>query len=99
MCVNDENYGAEYEAWQKYYPDIANKDFADEYGYCWVIKEAKLIEGSAVVIGSNYATPTIQVSESKNQSLVNTDKDIEPGKTTPIIDYNFLTNKFKTLKF
>ena len=26
MAVNDEDYGAEYEAWEKYYPMIANKD-------------------------------------------------------------------------
>jgi hypothetical protein len=96
MCVNDENYGAEYEAWQKYYPEVANKDFADEYGYMWVVKEAKIVEGSAVVIGSNYVTPTIEVTEQKTQPLQSTEKNIEPVK--PLIDYSYLINGVKNLK-
>jgi hypothetical protein len=61
MCINDEDYGAEYEAWEKYYPEIVNKDVADEKGFFWAIKEAKVIEGSAVPLGSNVVTPTISV--------------------------------------
>jgi hypothetical protein len=96
MCVNDENYGAEYEAWQKYYPEVANKDFADEYGYMWVVKEAKIVEGSAVVIGSNYVTPTIEVTEQKQEPLQSTQKNIEPAK--PLIDFPYLINGVKNLK-
>lgn len=59
MAINDESYGAQFEAWEKYYPKIANKDFADAIGYFWAVKEAKAIEGSAVPRGSNYATPTL----------------------------------------
>jgi hypothetical protein len=69
MCINDENCGAEYEAWQKYYPEVANKEFVDEFGYFWAVKEAKVIEGSAVVRGSNYFTPTIEVNESKSDEV------------------------------
>jgi hypothetical protein len=65
MCINDENSGAEFEAWQKYYPEIANKYLADEKGYFWAIKEAQVIEGSAVPRGSNWATPTLEVQEQK----------------------------------
>lgn len=83
MCINDENYGAEYEAWQKYYPEVANKEMADEYGYFWAIKEAKIIEGSAVPRGSNWATPTISVSEQKNQPLNGT------GVTCKNCNYKF----------
>ena len=46
--------------WDKYYPVIVNKELADERGYFWVVKEAKIIEGSAVVMGSNSATPTLE---------------------------------------
>lgn len=38
-----------------------NPEVADEYGYFWVIYEAKKREGSAVVFGSNSVTPTLYV--------------------------------------
>lgn len=60
LAINDKDYGAEYEAWEKYYPEIANKETADDSGYFWAVKEAKAIEGSAVPRGSNYATPTLE---------------------------------------
>ena len=95
MCINDENYGAEYEAWQKYYPEIANKEMADEYGYFWAVKEAKIIEGSAVPRGSNWATPTLSVSEQKDQPGNSTGQKIEPQKALKIIDYKYLINNLK----
>lgn len=61
LCVNDDDYGAEFEAWEKYYSQVANKQQADESGYFWAITEAKVIEGSAVPLGSNQMTPTISV--------------------------------------
>lgn len=63
MAINDEDYGAEFEAWEKYYPMIANKERADDLGYFWAVKEAKVIEGSAVPVGSNHITPTLEVKE------------------------------------
>lgn len=51
--------------WDKYYPMIANKEAADERGVFWAVTEAKIIEGSAVPIGSNIATPTISVTGNK----------------------------------
>jgi hypothetical protein len=65
LCVNepdDLSYGAEYEAWQKYLPEVVNKDDAKERGYFWAITEAKIIEGSAVPIGANSLTPTLSVT-------------------------------------
>lgn len=61
LAISDENYGAEFEAWEKYYPMVANKDFADEVGYMYVVKEAKAVEGSAVPLGSNFVTPTLDI--------------------------------------
>jgi hypothetical protein len=81
LCINDEDAGAEYEAWQKYYPEVSNKEYADEKGYFWAVKEAKVIEGSSVVRGSNWATPTISISEGKNQPVETTGKD-EPVNST-----------------
>lgn len=65
LCINEDDnleYGAEYEAWEKYYPEIANKELADDRGYFWAILEAKVIEGSAVPIGANIVTPTLEVT-------------------------------------
>lgn len=71
LAINDEDYGAEYEAWEKYFPEIVNSEVAEEKGFFWAVKEAKIIEGSAVPIGSNVMTPTISVG-----------KDIEPSEDT-----------------
>jgi hypothetical protein len=67
LCVNsdDAEYSAEKDNWNKYYPVVVNKEVADDKGYFWAVTEAKAIEGSAVVKGSNQATPTISV-ETKN---------------------------------
>lgn len=73
LAVNTEaEYDKEYkDLWDEFYPIIANKETADERGYFWVVKEAKIIEGSAVVMGSNSATPTLENKE-----------EIEPSKDT-----------------
>ena len=80
LAVNDEQYGAEYDAWEKYYPMIANKATADEVGYFWAVLEAKVIEGSAVPLGSNFATPTLDIKEPPNgtppdEPSIDTQKD------------------------
>jgi hypothetical protein len=61
MCINepeDEYYKEEYANWVQYAPMVANIDEAEKQGYFWAILEAKIIEGSAVVKGSNIITPT-----------------------------------------
>jgi len=71
----------EKELWDKYYPVVANKEVADERGYFWVVSEAKIIEGSAVVMGSNSATPTISV-ENKSEAVEDTPETKEPSNDT-----------------
>lgn len=98
VAINDEEYVNEYEAWKKYYPQIANKDMADERGIFWYVLEAKCIEGSAVPLGSNSATPTLEIGKEtmKDQPSQNTDNKIEPEQSTQKgIDYNYLINNFK----
>jgi hypothetical protein len=65
LAINSEaEYDKEYkDIWDKYYSVIANKELADERGYFWAVTEAKIIEGSAVVMGSNSATPTLENKE------------------------------------
>jgi len=73
LAINTEaEYDKEYkDLWDEYYPVIANKEVADERGYFWVVKEAKIVEGSAVVMGSNSATPTLEMKD-----------NVEPSKDT-----------------
>ena len=80
MAVNDEDYGAEFEAWEKYYPLIANKAEADAHGYFWAVKEAKVIEGSAVPIGSNRATPTLDIKEAADSTSAEKGKEGSCGE-------------------
>lgn len=47
------------ENFDKYYDQIVNKDDVGEY--FWAILEAKNIEGSAVVKGSNFLTPVLSI--------------------------------------
>lgn len=71
LCINDSGSGQYYENWQKYYKEIANNDKADEMGYFWAVTEAKLVEGSAVVMGSNTITPTLDNNMKADESLSN----------------------------
>lgn len=56
----------EKEVWDKYIDQVANKEQAEEQGFFWAVSEAKIVEGSAVVKGSNFATPTISVEAVKD---------------------------------
>ena len=87
MCVDSDEkyYQEEKAAWDKYYPEIANKEEADSRGYFWAVTEAKMVEGSAVVKGSNYATPTISVKEITEPSE-DTQKDNEDSRQSDTID-------------
>lgn len=60
-CMNSElDWAKEYKAnWDKYYPMVANKEDADKRGYFSAVVEAKLVEGSAVLFGSNWISPTL----------------------------------------
>lgn len=60
LAINDEeDYPREYEEWQKHIAKIGNRSRAEDKGYFWAIYEAKLIEVSAVLMGSNELTPTL----------------------------------------
>jgi len=63
LCVNSDDpmNTQEKEAWDKYYPMAINPEEADKSGYFWAVTEAKNVEGSAVVKGSNFLTPVLEV--------------------------------------
>ena len=90
--------GKEYKANKEYFDSkidlIANKDKAIEQGYFFGVEEAKIAkEGSMVLLGSNDATEIIYPDE-KDQPSDDTDKNIEPDKSTRV-DYKFLLNNLK----
>jgi hypothetical protein len=68
LAVNDEDYEDEYKTWKSYIDKLGNPEKAEEQGYFWAVSEAKLVEYSAVLMGSNELTPTIE--------------NIEPSKDT-----------------
>lgn len=81
-CINDDDYPVQKENWDKYIQVVANRDEAEADGYFWAILEAQIIEGSAVLFGSNPITPTIEASliQGKTDSEVDT-KDQPPTGT------------------
>ena len=83
LAINSESEydKEEKELFDKYYAVIANKEVADERGYFWVVSEAKITEGSAVVMGSNSATPTLSV-EKKTDADTITPETQEPSNDT-----------------
>lgn len=70
FAVNDKEHKAEFKTWNDNIENIGNREKAEELGYFYAVKEAKLVEISAVLQGSNELTPTIEA------------KDIEPSKDT-----------------
>ena len=62
LAINDEQYPTEKAVWDKYISEVANKQAAEDAGYFWAVTEAKVIEGSAVPLGSNSFTPTIETT-------------------------------------
>lgn len=75
LAINSDSseFKEEKEVWDKYISEVANAKDAENRGFFWPVLEAKAIEGSAVVRGSNPATPTQEIEEIK---------DIEAGSTT-----------------
>ena len=64
ICVmNDEDYEKEKNFYDKYISQVINQKDAEELGYFWVVTEAKVIEGSAVPMGSNPITPTTNIDK------------------------------------
>lgn len=84
LAINSESKWdvEEKEVWDKYIDQIVNKEDAERYGYFWAVSEAKAMEGSAVVFGSNPITPTLSTSsKSEPSNHSETDKN-EPSNDT-----------------
>jgi len=81
FCVDskDKYWAEEKENFDKYIDEVVNKDEAIEAGSFWAVLEAKAIEGSAVLIGSNTITPTMSVTTEAAFSTSD-----EPNKITQV---------------
>lgn len=90
LALNSEYKGDAEEkvVWDKYIGKIANREEVEEDGYFWAVTEAKLIEGSSVLIGSNQVTPTISISP---KALDTAGETTEPKP----LDWASLTKAFK----
>lgn len=82
LAVNNDSseYKDEFETFNKYIGGIVNQQKAIDQGFFWAVKEARDIEGSAVVKGSNILTPTTSV-EAKSEPLKGTHES-EPSQDT-----------------
>jgi hypothetical protein len=70
MCINDPDFNEEYNNFLKYSKNVINTEKLVETTYFFAVTEAKFIEGSAVLLGSNEMTPTLlSDSEIKSESL------------------------------
>lgn len=74
LAVNDEQYEEEYKVWLDNIDSLGNKEHAEEKGYFWLVREAKLIEISAVLLGSNELTPTIEENKNEADNITSTKK-------------------------
>ncbi len=83
LCIdsNEPHYSSEKENWDKYYSQVVNKELVDQKGFFWAVTEAKVIEGSAVVKGSNECTPVMEIEIEKNEAVQDTSKH-EPSNDT-----------------
>jgi hypothetical protein len=88
VCINSEEKWAvdEKKNWDKYISHVSNKEDI-LYGMFYAVTEAKLIEGSAVLFGSNFVTPTLEVEEKEieEKEIINA---IEPPKDTQTKEHN-----------
>lgn len=97
LCINsnEAEYSAEKDNWDKYYPLVANKEVANEKGFFWAVTEAKVIEGSAVIKGSNHCTPVMEIEIEKEADKItskNNDKPNEPSADTQMGNKQFFIN-------
>jgi len=88
VAIDDESDKEAFAQWSKYLPLLGNPIKAMEQGYFFVVKEAKLIEISAVLEGSNELTPTIN-------NITTNDKSVEPLEVKQSINVDYLINNFK----
>jgi hypothetical protein len=93
-CINDKDYPVQKANWDKYITQVANKEEAEAQGYFFAILEAKVIEGSAVKRGANWATPTLE----NNMKSEPDESTPEPLKSTQLTSEEIINTIKKHFK-
>jgi hypothetical protein len=86
LCIDDssDDYKQEYANFYKYLAVIANKQDAMDAGYFWAVAQAKIVkEGSAVLFGSNEATPILYTDPGSTSQDNNKE---EPAESSSVIN-------------
>jgi hypothetical protein len=81
MALDDPEYKEEYAVWESTIDLIKNRDEAEKEGMYFVVREAKLIEISCVIAGSNPITPTLE-SKAQMDELYEVLEDLEKSEAT-----------------
>lgn len=83
LCINSEEpEDTQYkDAWDKYYPQVINKNKVDKKGYFWAVTEYKLYEYSAVLWGASELTPTQSTQPKKDESYDENQEEEEDQKS------------------
>jgi hypothetical protein len=97
LCINSEEEGDESykKNWDKYYPEVINKDKVDKYGFFWALTEIRILENSCVLFGANehtgnYSATSKEETKAAAEAL---SQNEPPVKDTRLID---AINKLKT---
>lgn len=87
LAVNEPEDEESYKIWVENIDKVINKEDAEKAGFFWAVYEQKLIEISAVVLGSNPFTPALKDNDGPQEST----RKIEPLEDTQKkLDYSFL---------
>lgn len=96
LAIYDEEDDKERNYFEEMKDFAVNPEVADLYGYFWVVAEAKKMEGSAVLFGSNSVTPTLSVEdyEPSNDTQEEEIDTIEPSNDTQDKKKELMFNDF-----
>jgi hypothetical protein len=95
LCIDstEEEDSMYKENWDKYYPQVINKDKVDSKGYFWAVTESRILEVSAVLFGSNELTPVDSTGKSTPfQPLDDTEEKPHEEKVAKGVDWDKLAN-------
>lgn len=100
LAVNatDEDFKEEKRVWDKYSPYVVNRDALKD-GYFWAVKEAKIFkEGSAVLFGSNEATPIMTEEPKQHITAAPSHSQSAAKSTGNLKQLNSILKQMKSLK-
>lgn len=83
----EEYFEQEKEIWDKYIDAIVNKEMAEANGFFWAVLEAKVIEGSAVPMGSNWVTPVMSMESKEAGIATSTDTEADIVTSDPVASF------------